>query len=131
MLIEWREEFETGLAEVDFEHRQLVDLINALHGEIEADAGKQRIAAFLGEVFARIAAHFALEETVMRKHGYDDYAAHKAEHEALLDEIRDIMDAFEAGATGEYRAALGETVRAWFVNHFKTRDAHLHRMLGI
>jgi hypothetical protein len=49
----------------------------------------------------------------------------------LLDEIRDIMDAYESGTEGDYGAALGETVRAWFVNHFKTRDARLHRMLGV
>jgi hemerythrin len=131
MLIEWRKEFETGVAEVDFEHRELVDLINALHSEIEGDAPRERISSFLGEVFARIAAHFALEETVMRKHGYDDYAAHKAEHETLLDEIRDIMDAHEQGNASDYGTTLGETVAAWFVNHFKTRDARLHRMLGV
>lgn len=131
MLIEWRKEFETGVAEVDHEHRELVDLINSLHAEIASDASRERIADFLGEVFARIAAHFALEESVMRKHGYDDYAAHKAEHEELLDEIRDIMDGYEAGEGGDYGETLGETVRAWFVNHFKTRDARLHRMLGV
>jgi hemerythrin len=131
MLIEWRKEFETGVAEVDFEHRELVNLINALHSEIEAEAPRERISSFLGEVFAKIAAHFALEETVMRKHGYDDYAAHKAEHETLLDEIRDIMDAHEEGDADDYGTALGDTVAAWFVNHFKTRDARLHRMLGV
>ena len=56
-LIEWRKEFETGVADVDHEHRELVDLINALHGEIGKGAAKERIREFLGEVFARIAAH--------------------------------------------------------------------------
>jgi hemerythrin-like metal-binding protein len=129
-LIDWRPEFETGIGEVDAEHRELVNLINALHQEIGAKADSETISAFLGEVFARIAAHFALEETVMRKHAYDEYAAHKAEHERLLDEIRDIMDAHEAGSA-DYGAALSAKVRDWFVNHFKFKDARLHRMLGV
>jgi hemerythrin-like metal-binding protein len=129
-LIEWRPEFETGIREVDAEHRQLVDLINDLHQGIADKADRETVSAFLGEVFARIAAHFALEESVMRKHAYDEYAAHKAEHERLLDEIRDIMDAHEAGSE-DYGAALSTRVRDWFVNHFKTRDARLHRMLGV
>ena len=67
----------------------------------------------------------------MRKHRYDEYAAHKAEHEALLDQIRDIMDDQEAGAYADAAEALATAVRDWFVNHFKTRDARLHRQLGV
>lgn len=129
MLIEWRKEFETGVPDVDHEHRELVNLINRLHEEMAAGAGKARVNDFLGEVFARIAAHFALEESIMRKHRYDEYAAHKAEHEALLDEIRDIMDS--ANNDTAYGEALSRTVRDWFVNHFKSKDARLHRKLGV
>lgn len=129
MLIEWRKEFETGVPDVDHEHRELVNLINRLHQEMVAGADKARLSDFLGEVFARIAAHFALEESIMRKHRYDEYAAHKAEHEALLDEIRDIMDAAHEGANSS--VALSRTVRDWFINHFKSKDAQLHRRLGI
>lgn len=130
-LIEWRKEFETGVTEVDHEHREMVDLINELHASIGADAPKEVIGGFLGEVFAKISAHFALEESVMRKHRYDEYEAHKSEHEALLDQIRDIMDEHESGEFAKPEIALEHAVRDWFVTHFKTRDARLHRMLGV
>ena len=130
-LIEWRQEFETGVTEVDHEHRELVDIINELHEQIGAGAPKETVASFLGEVFARISAHFALEETVMRKHDYDEYADHKADHEKLLDDLRDIMDDFDAGTGEDYKVALGAAVRDWFVNHFKTKDARLHKKLGV
>lgn len=130
-LIEWQTEFETGVREVDHEHQELVDLINVLHSKIGSNAGKEVIGGFLGEVFAKISAHFALEETVMRKHRYDEYAAHKADHEKLLDDIRDIMDAHESGAFVDYEEALGRAVRDWFVDHFKSKDARLHKMLGV
>ncbi len=126
-LIEWRKEFETGIPDVDHEHRELVNLINGLHEHIASGADPVRVTEFLGEVFARIAAHFALEESIMRKHTYDEYEAHKAEHERLLDEIRDIMD----GATTEYANSLSTVVRDWFVNHFKSKDARLHKELGV
>jgi len=130
-LIEWRKEFETGIADVDHEHRELVDLINELHEALRVDADRDTISNFLGEVFARISAHFALEETVMRKHRYDEYEAHKAEHEKLLDEIRDIMDAHEESDSADYQSTLSTTIRDWFVNHFKNKDARLHRLLGV
>lgn len=129
--IEWQSEFETGIAEVDHEHRELVDLINALHAEIGGKAAKKVISGFLGDIFARISAHFALEETVMRKHTYDEYAAHKADHEKLLDDIRDIMDAHESSAFIDYEEALGRAVRDWFVDHFKCKDSRLHKILGV
>jgi hemerythrin len=62
----------------------------------------------------------------MRKHGYDEYEAHKAEYEALLDEIRDIMD-----DEADYSEALSTTVADCFVGHFKTKDARLHKKLGL
>lgn len=62
-LIQWRKEFETGVAEVDHEHQELVELINALHEKLGASATRENISSFLSEVFAKISAHFALEET--------------------------------------------------------------------
>jgi hemerythrin-like metal-binding protein len=129
-LIEWKDAYNTGVAEVDHEHQELIQLINDLHAELEG-GDQATVGDFLGEVFAKIAAHFALEETVMRKHRYDEYEAHKAEHERLLDEIRDIMDDQEAGAYADASDALATTVRDWFVNHFKTKDARLHKKLGV
>lgn len=130
-LIEWRKEFETGIADVDHEHRELVRLINDLHEHMASGADPARVSEFLGEVFARIAAHFALEESIMRKHAYDEYQAHKAEHERLLDDIRDIMDAQQDAPSSAYGDSLSTAVRDWFVNHFKSKDARLHKKLGV
>ncbi|MBM3526358.1 MAG: bacteriohemerythrin, partial [Alphaproteobacteria bacterium] len=124
-LIEWRSEFETGIAEVDHEHRELVAMINDLHRQLDGKAPTEAVDSFLGEVLSRIAAHFALEEAVMRGRRYDEYDAHKSDHERLLDELRDIMDAHHAGRGADYAGDLRHAVREWFITHFKTRDARL------
>jgi hemerythrin-like metal-binding protein len=95
-LVEWREEFNLGVASVDHEHQELIALINKVHDRIAEPGSDVTIAEYLGEIYARIAAHFALEERIMRETGYDQYAGHKADHERLLDDIRDIMDDYEA-----------------------------------
>ncbi len=130
VLVEWREEFRIGIASVDHEHRELIQLLNDLHARLGGETEKGAVAAFLGEVNAKISAHFALEERIMRERGYDDYADHKADHERLLDGIRDIMDDYECGAYLDYGEALSTHLRDWFSEHFKTRDARLHKMLG-
>lgn len=129
-LIEWRDEFKVGVASVDHEHEEMIALINDLHGEIAQDADKETVMGFLGEILAKISAHFALEEQTMRERRYDQYKAHKADHEHLLDEIRDIMDRYESGANIDYEETLAAELRDWFGNHFKTKDARLHKMLG-
>jgi hemerythrin len=64
----------------------------------------------------------------MREHRYEAYPPHKEDHERLLDILRDIMEDFEAGA--DYQAAFSKRLHDWFVEHFRTHDALLHRRLG-
>jgi hemerythrin-like metal-binding protein len=127
-LIEWREGFSVGLPAVDHEHRELIDLINRTHARLGEDASEPAVADFLGEIHARISAHFALEEKIMREAGYDRFAAHKEDHERLLDEIRDFMETYEDRANFD-AAAFGARLGAWFTEHFQTEDARLHKNL--
>lgn len=129
--VEWRDDFKIGIDSVDYEHRQMIELINDVHAKLSADAPKNQILDFLGEVFTRISAHFALEERIMRGWKYDQYEEHKADHERLLDEIRDIMDRYEAGNSAAAEAELSARLNAWFTEHFKTKDARLHKHLGV
>jgi hemerythrin len=128
-LIEWKQEFALGVADVDYEHRELIELINELYGHLERQDSAVSVEDFLGEIYAKISAHFALEEKIMRAHDYDQYGDHKADHERLLDEIRDIMDAYEDDARFD-KDALAACLSTWFTEHFKTKDARLHRHLG-
>lgn len=127
-LIVWDEKFSVGVAAVDHEHRELIGLVNEIYDRLKDPAASVTVPDFLGEIYARIAAHFALEESIMRAKNYAHFAGHKADHERLLDEIRDIMDDYEDGESfDEQRFArrLGE----WFTGHFGTHDARLHREL--
>lgn len=129
-LIEWKDDFNTGVAEVDHEHRHLIDLINGLDERLRREDADTTVVELLGEIFARISAHFALEEKVMRDRHYDEYEGHKADHERLLDGIRDIMEDNEKGAYDGVAEVLSEHLERWFGEHFKTMDARLHESLS-
>lgn len=127
-LMQWRDEFKIGIAEVDHDHRELIGLINELHEEAADGDTVEEVVAALGEISARIAAHFALEEKNMERLGYAAAAAHKSDHELLLDEIAGIMD--DVYASGRYEAdGLSKQLMEWFGRHFRTHDAELHRWL--
>jgi hemerythrin len=128
-LIEWKSHYSVGIEAVDHEHRELIDLINELHEQLVADTEKPDVAAFLGEIFRGISAHFALEEKFMREHRYDQLDEHKQAHEQLLEDIRDIMDGYEADPESGSRQ-LSQRLDDWFTRHFRTHDARLHHRLG-
>jgi hemerythrin-like metal-binding protein len=129
-LIEWRDALKTGIGEVDFEHEQLVALINRLYAQLGAASGRQEaVASFLAELHDGISAHFALEEKLMRARKYTGYAEHKDDHERLLDQIRDIMEDHEHGRFENASERLAERLDIWFSRHFHTLDRQLHAMI--
>ena len=132
--IEWSTEFETGHAAVDYEHRQMIELISRFLEALESGKANEEKAeedpdAMMGEILVRISSHFALEELEMKRAKYGEYEAHKADHERLLDEFRDIME-----DSPEERQAAAKTlsynVEQWFLSHFRTFDARLHSGLA-
>jgi hemerythrin len=128
-LLLWRDEFNTGIASVDYEHQRLFEIINDLHGKLR-QGDFEAADAFLAALHDRIAAHFALEERVMRERRYDGYAEHKADHERLLDEIRDLMEDHRGGEYRDRTNLLGQRLERWFSVHFNTLDVRLHRAVG-
>lgn len=128
-LITWRDEFNLGVESVDVEHRELIKLINDLDSAMQRDATQDTIVEALGKIYARIAAHFALEEKIMRDAHYISYRPHKQDHEILLDELLEVIDSVDEEG-GYDRDALSRDLDTWFSDHFRTHDAKLHDKLG-
>jgi hemerythrin-like metal-binding protein len=127
--LEWKDSYSVGVPAVDHEHRELIGLVNQLHRALASVQPEDAVAGIFGDLFRAISSHFALEERFMREHGYDQTTQHKADHERLLDELREIMDNYHdrKERSGENLTAC---VEAWFANHFQTHDARLHSRLG-
>lgn len=124
-LLEWKSEFSVGIASMDFEHQQMIRMINELYDELMQHNDKDSIEQFLGDIHAAISAHFALEERMMREAGYVEFEAHKDDHEELLDQIRDMMDAFRTDPENGFELLRGK-LADWFAVHFGSFDARLH-----
>jgi len=128
-LLKWKPSYSLGIPSVDMEHREMIEMINGVYASLEENAGLDRVEAALGDIYAGIASHFALEERHMREAGYQEYEEHKDEHEDLLDQIRDMMDEY-ADNPQSGRESLQKSLSDWFGNHFATFDARLHHHLG-
>ncbi len=127
-LLEWKDDFKTGFGSIDYEHENMISAINDLYEKAEGNSDSQEMARTIGGIHALIEAHFALEEKIMRDQRYPAYREHKDDHDRLLDEILDIMDALASG-TGTAET-LGSSLHGWFGTHFATLDRDLHTMNG-
>lgn len=85
---QWKPVYETGHAEVDGQHRQLLTLANLL---LEA-ADKGRDAAVRKEAFEALLLythrHFDDEETLLAMLGSPHWARHRQAHRQLAEEVR-------------------------------------------
>jgi hemerythrin len=128
-LLQWKPEYSIGVQSMDDEHREMIELINATYGKLTSGHDAAQVEEYLGEILSTISMHFALEERMMRKAGYGEYQAHKDDHEALLDRLRDLMDDyFDDPKVGAHK--LEQSLSDWFAGHFSSFDARLHGTLN-
>ena len=128
-LLQWKSDYSLGIPSVDHEHRELIGMINTAYGFMDKDADQAVIESCLEDIYAGIASHFALEERHMREARYEEYQAHKDEHEDLLDQLMELVDEF-VDHPDSGRASLQKSLADWFGGHFATFDARLHKSLG-
>ncbi len=128
--IAWKPEYSVGDPAVDHEHRELVDLVNVAAAAILDHRPDADIDRSFGDLLRAISAHFAHEELQMQRATYDQFPPHKADHERLLDALREIMDDAGDHAADATARRLTAALEAWFSDHFRTHDARLHRRLG-
>lgn len=124
-LLEWSDEYLIGVDELDFEHKDLFNRLNELHTELVRHNDWARIEHCLGEIYARVLAHFALEERFMRDTNQPNYAQHKSEHDRFLEVIVDIIEAFRANPELGSAGALEAQLQQWIINHITASDQEL------
>ena len=128
-LFKWDDSFLVGIEELDHEHKLLIDDINRLHKELARHDEKSKIEKCLGDIYARMQAHFALEEHVMKEHGYEYFDEHKREHEELLDSYTEYMVQFLNDTGVSSSNPIEENLKHWVIEHIVTSDKKMSLMV--
>ena len=128
-LFKWDDSFLIGIKELDHEHKVLIDDINRLHEELTKHDEKSKIEECLGDIYARMQAHFALEEHVMKEHGYRYFDDHKREHEELLDSYTEYMVQFLNDDGVSYDKSMEDNLKHWVITHIVTSDKKMSLMV--
>ncbi len=122
--INWSVAFAVGVPEIDEQHKQLFDLINRLHDEVNNSNGKESINSALIELRDYVKFHFAAEEKTMVSFGYSEYSKHRELHRAFYKKVEDYKDRFDKGEK-DFLPELVNFLKDWLINHIAQSDIKL------
>ncbi|MFH1155957.1 MAG: bacteriohemerythrin [Pseudomonadota bacterium] len=120
-LMTWGPKLETGLKEIDSQHRKLVGMINSLHRAMKLKKGAKESGRILDELAQYTVFHFGHEETLFDKHGYPDTGEHKKIHKALVKQVTDFQSGFNKGQA-TLSMDLMDFLKDWLKNHIMKTD---------
>lgn len=120
-LMTWSEELAGGVSAVDKEHRELVDLMNAVYASAETGNLAQTVRLF-DQLLEHTVAHFRNEEALFINTAYPDAERHRRHHQLLTAKAVEYRD---CAAAGQFPALIAEVLpklRDYLVFHIQKDD---------
>ena len=119
--VEWKEEFNIGIKEIDIQHRGLFDLINKLSNadRIQSD-GKYFYMTF-SKLIEYAGLHFSTEERYMSEAGYPGLEEHRREHLKFLSELSKLESRLE-NRTNNIEKEILSYLKTWYSSHILGED---------
>jgi hemerythrin-like metal-binding protein len=123
-LMTWGPKLQLGFAEIDTQHKRLVDLVNVLHDAMRVGHGREIVGPVLNELVEYTVYHFDFEEKLMDRYRVATAPTHKAEHRKLVRDVSAFKAKFDSGAAS-VTIELMDFLRNWLTNHILQTDKAL------
>lgn len=89
-LFEWTTDLELDIPQIDDQHKELVRLINSLHGSIQEGHSSETVDTTLNHLLQYVEVHFDTEELAMQQRRYPGYKDHVLLHEKFRTKVLDL-----------------------------------------
>ena len=124
-MLQWKKEFEVGVAEIDEQHQKLVAIANHVYELMRNDLALDKydqIVEILQELKEYTVYHFQYEEGLMQKAGYKKRFSHKILHQEFLAQV----EAVDLSAVDEnqdaYLVQIMDFIANWLIDHIVGED---------
>ncbi len=126
----WSARYETGLAEVDEQHRRLVDIINHVDRLLRAGSPITVLEPVLVELCEYASYHFSTEERLMGELRCEPghVERHKRAHASFMNQVATMRSQAAANPT-EFIPTLLRFLSTWLVHHILTIDQSFARQV--
>ncbi|MCR4430929.1 MAG: bacteriohemerythrin [Tepidanaerobacteraceae bacterium] len=130
MAVQWTEDLATGIEEIDSQHKELFNRINALVDACSKGKGKEELTGVINFLGDYVVMHFGAEEKRMKAQGFPDYDKHKKQHDDFIGEFRDLKEKLEQkGPTVDLVIKVNHFLFDWLMNHIRKMDKVLGAFL--
>ena len=123
MKLRWDPCLDTGIQEIDWEHRRLLNIANRLLDAIDRGKGEAAVRPVFRDLTRHAAEHFEHEEKYMRDMGYPSIEEHVEEHRRMTAGLEKFAAALESDSPPgpmELNALLSH----WLLDHILKLDKH-------
>ncbi|RMX11327.1 bacteriohemerythrin [Vandammella animalimorsus] len=118
-ILQWTPDMDTGIAEIDRQHRRIVEYINMLH-QARQTHDRQRQGEVIAEMVDYTISHFAFEEALIEEAGYIFTGPHKKVHELFTRKVTAMQQRFDSGE--DVSEELHDMLSRWLFNHVRNED---------
>lgn len=95
--LDWQQEWNSGHAQIDSQHQELVRIANQLLHLYLANAGPQSMQNQLELMFQHVIVHFETEEKILAAAGYPELGSHARVHEKLVTKLNRLYQDYQNG----------------------------------
>ena len=123
-LFAWKSVYETEIAEMDEQHRELAAILNTIHRAIRGRKATSELLPLIDVLITHTVMHFATEERLMKVHAFPKASHHKLEHALLRTRALNFRRAAET-ETKTDPAHLLKFLECWLDKHMQGPDQAL------
>lgn len=117
----WSSKLEVGIAKIDDQHRQLIDIANRVVEAVRERLGSLGVDEIVKELRDYTVVHFREEEEYMEQVQYPERGAHHVEHERLKQQVKHWQHDLFIQEKVTVDEVL-EFMRGWLLDHILHSD---------
>ena len=122
----WNSSFETGVNEIDDQHRILVNTLNEASTRLAENSSPEFLEKITRDLLSYALYHFETEETLMKAYGYDEApgseaSRHVDQHRGFSARVVAVREGLKGGVVPD-RDELLSFLNNWLVNHILNTD---------
>jgi len=129
----WSSDYDTGIEEIDDQHRILVSTINEANEKLQSDSSLAVLENITKDLLSYALYHFETEEEMMLEHDYksysaEEYEAHMKQHRDFSAQVVEVRESIKAGNPMP-KEDLIAFLTNWLINHINKTDKKLAAFL--
>jgi hemerythrin-like metal-binding protein len=127
----WSDNFDTGIEEIDVQHRRLVDLLNLLVSHLAYQADIPALNAIFEELKAYTVIHFQTEERIWGEHFAGDSweAWHKNSHQDFVAKIVELKESEASRPLDDVIEDIVTFLTHWLALHILESDKRMAKVV--